>query len=103
MLRAVLILVLLMVHQAALLPDASAQSLVDRHRGRDDDGREGRKNRSQLSLDEAVQMAQRRYKARAVKAEIDSDGEHRIYVIRLLNDSGRVWTVRVNAETGSMR
>ena len=49
-------------------------------------------NDGQLSLDEAVQMAQRRYKARAVKAEIDSDGEHRIYVIRLLNDSGRVWT-----------
>jgi uncharacterized iron-regulated membrane protein len=56
-----------------------------------------------LSLDEAVQRAQRRYKARAVKAAVAGDGERRVYVIRLMNDQGRVWTVHVDAQTGKMR
>lgn len=101
MVRPVLILTLAVLSQLAPVPDSFAQSLVDRHRHRGDD--DSRQERDGISLDEAVQMAQRRYKARAVKAEIASDGERRIYVIRLLNDSGRVWTVRVDAETGSMR
>ncbi|MET0984481.1 MAG: PepSY domain-containing protein [Steroidobacteraceae bacterium] len=102
MLRSVLILMLVLLNQAVLMPRVEAQSLIDRkHRPREEG--EERKDRRGMSLDEAVQMAQRRYKARAVKAEIASDGDRRIYVIRLLNDSGRVWTVRVDAETGSMR
>lgn len=102
MLRSFLILTLVLLNQAVLLPPVEAQGLVDhRHRQREDNGE--RNDRRGVSLDEAVQMAQRRYKARAVKAETASDGERRVYVIRLLNDSGRVWTVRVDAETGSMR
>lgn len=102
MFRSRLILVLVLLNPVVLMPPLEAQSLVDeRHRHR----REGeeRNDRRGMSLDEAVQMAQRRYKARAVKAEIAGDGDRRVYVIRLLNDSGRVWTVRVDADTGHMR
>lgn len=104
MFRLLLILTLGLMSQVVWTTNAMAQSLVDKHRyrGNDDDGSR-RHERGGISLDEAVQMAQRRYNARAVKAEITSDGDHRVYVIRLLNDSGRVWTVRVDAETGSMR
>jgi uncharacterized membrane protein YkoI len=102
MLRTLALLMPLLASQAVLLPTLEAQSLVDtRDRQREERGRHS--DRGSMSLDEAVQMAQHRYKARAVKAEVASDGERRIYVIRLLNDSGRVWTVRVDAETGSMR
>ncbi|HKQ82139.1 MAG TPA: PepSY domain-containing protein [Steroidobacteraceae bacterium] len=102
MLRSLLILMLVLLNQAVLMPRVEAQSLMDRKHRHREEGQE-RKDRRGMSLDEAVQMAQRRYKARAVKAEIASDGDRRIYVIRLLNDSGRVWTVRVDAETGRMQ
>jgi uncharacterized membrane protein YkoI len=53
-----------------------------------------------LSLDEAVAQAERRYKARAVRAEEKSHGERIEYRIRLLGDDGRVFEVRIDAATG---
>ena len=53
-----------------------------------------------LSLDQAVDMVQRRYRARAVKAETVNQGDRRVHEIRLLNSEGKVWNVRVDAETG---
>ena len=58
--------------------------------------------RARISVDQAVSMAERRYNARVVKVESREDGDRVIYVLRLLNDSGRVWTVKVDAITGSM-
>jgi uncharacterized membrane protein YkoI len=55
-----------------------------------------------VSLDEAVKMAEQRYKARVVRAEAQQDSGHTIYVLRMLNESGRVWTVRVDASNGSV-
>jgi uncharacterized membrane protein YkoI len=55
-----------------------------------------------VSLDEAVKMAERRFKARVVRAEAQQDDGHTIYVLRMLNESGRVWTVRVDASNGSV-
>jgi uncharacterized membrane protein YkoI len=55
-----------------------------------------------MSLDEAVSMAERRFHARVVRADSQQEGGHTVYVLRLLNDSGRVWTVRVDAETGAV-
>jgi uncharacterized membrane protein YkoI len=55
-----------------------------------------------VSLDEAVKMAEQRFKARVVRAEAQQDDGHTIYVLRMLNDSGRVWTVRVDASNGSV-
>jgi uncharacterized membrane protein YkoI len=49
---------------------------------------------------EAVAQAERRYKARAVKAEEKRHGDRVEYRIRLLGDDGRVFEVRVDATTG---
>jgi uncharacterized membrane protein YkoI len=50
--------------------------------------------------DRIVEAIQRKYAARVVKiTEIVVDGR-RVYSLRLLSDGGRVWMVRVDAETG---
>jgi len=55
-----------------------------------------------VSIDQAVKMAEQRFKARVVRAEAQHDGDHTVYVLRLLNESGRVWTVRVDASNGAV-
>ncbi|HET7756523.1 MAG TPA: PepSY domain-containing protein [Steroidobacteraceae bacterium] len=55
-----------------------------------------------LSIDQAVKMAEQRFHARVVKAETERDGGHTVYVLRLLDDAGRVWTVRVDAASGTV-
>ncbi|HEV2228395.1 MAG TPA: PepSY domain-containing protein [Steroidobacteraceae bacterium] len=55
-----------------------------------------------MSMDEAVKMAEQRFHARVVKAETQHDNGHTVYVLRLLNESGRVWTVRVDAASGEL-
>jgi uncharacterized membrane protein YkoI len=57
---------------------------------------------SGMSLDQAVSMVEKRYKARVVRTEVRTEGDRKIYVLRLLNDAGRVWTVRVDASSGSV-
>ena len=55
-----------------------------------------------LSLDRAIAMAEQHFKARVVRAvEEDIEGR-RVYALRLLSEEGRVWTVRVDAQTGGM-
>lgn len=53
-----------------------------------------------MSMDQAVKMAEQRFHARVVKAATEREKGHTVYVLRLLNDSGRVWTVRVDAASG---
>jgi uncharacterized membrane protein YkoI len=53
-----------------------------------------------ISKDQAIGIAQRRYKARVVRAESSESGGRRVYVLRMLSDQGRVWTVRIDAQTG---
>jgi uncharacterized membrane protein YkoI len=55
-----------------------------------------------LTMDQAVKMAERRFHARVVKAETQREGGGTVYVLRLLNDTGHVWTVRVNAANGAV-
>jgi uncharacterized membrane protein YkoI len=55
-----------------------------------------------MSLDEAVGMAQSRFRAKAVKAEVANEDGRRVYYIRLLSPEGRVWTVSVDAATGKI-
>jgi uncharacterized membrane protein YkoI len=57
---------------------------------------------SGMSLDQAVSMVEKRFKARVVRTETRKEGDRKIYVLRLLNDAGRVWTVRVDAASGSV-
>ena len=57
-----------------------------------------------MSLDEAIEMVQRRFNARVVRAETKEHKGRVIYKLRLLDEgSGRVWSVEVDAETGSLR
>ena len=55
-----------------------------------------------MSMDQAVRMVEERYHARVVKAETERDDGRTLYVLRLLDDSGKVWTVRVDAASGSV-
>jgi uncharacterized membrane protein YkoI len=57
---------------------------------------------SALSMDQAVRMAEQQFHARVVKAETQHDNGRTVYVLRLLNDAGRVWTVRVDAANGTL-
>lgn len=55
-----------------------------------------------VSMDQAVKMAEQRFKARVVRAEAQHEGIHLIYILKLLNDAGHVWTVRVDATNGAI-
>jgi uncharacterized membrane protein YkoI len=56
-----------------------------------------------ISLDEAVARAERHYDARVVRAEEKKHGDRIEYRIRLLGADGRVFEVRIDAETGAER
>ncbi|MBS0611958.1 MAG: PepSY domain-containing protein [Proteobacteria bacterium] len=56
-----------------------------------------------LTLDQAVRMAQARYGARVVRADTERNGERVYYRLRLLSSDGRVFSVRVDAQTGEMQ
>jgi uncharacterized membrane protein YkoI len=56
-----------------------------------------------MSMDQAVRMVEERYHARVVKAETEQDEGHTVYVLRLLNDAGKVWTVRVDPLNGAVQ
>jgi uncharacterized membrane protein YkoI len=58
--------------------------------------------RAMLSMDQAVRMAQRRFKARVVRAETQTQGDRTIYVLRMLDGNGRVFAVRVDAASGAI-
>ena len=55
-----------------------------------------------VSMDQAVKMAEQRFKARVVRAESQHDGARTVYVLKLLNEAGHVWTVRVDAANGAI-
>ncbi len=80
----------------AALPAPVARA--DGHRGRD--GGERTVAERAVSLDEAVSQAERRYKARAVRAEEKRRGDRIEYRIRLLGEDGRVFEIRIDAATG---
>ena len=58
---------------------------------------------SGITMDQAVRLVEQRYRARVVKAEAQRDNGHTIYALRLLDDSGKVWTVHVDAASGTVR
>ncbi len=103
------------VHSAApraAVVDAGADTYRDgrgrdnRDRGAPDRDRDRDRDQASkgVSLDEAIDMAQKRYRARVVRADTTENDGRRTYVLRLLSDDdGRVWTVRVDAATGAMR
>jgi uncharacterized membrane protein YkoI len=66
-------------------------------------GKDAAAESREMSLDQAVAMAEKRHKARVVRAETTSVDGRRVYVLRLLSEEGRVWTVKVDAATGQER
>lgn len=81
-----------------LMLAAAGQPALAQPHGRD--GRARATAERALSLDQAVAQAERRYKARAVRAEEKRQGERIEYRIRLLGEDGRVFEVRIDAATG---
>jgi len=55
-----------------------------------------------VSMEQAVKMAEQRYKAKVVRAETQQNEGRTVYVLRMLNESGHVWTVRVDASSGAV-
>jgi uncharacterized membrane protein YkoI len=55
-----------------------------------------------VSMEQAVKMAEQRFKAKVVRAETQHDDGRTVYVLRMLNESGHVWTVRVDASNGAV-
>lgn len=55
-----------------------------------------------VSMEQAVKMTEQLYHGRVVKAEAQKDGGHTVYVLRVLDDSGHVRTVRVDAASGAV-
>jgi uncharacterized membrane protein YkoI len=58
--------------------------------------------RGQVSLDEAIEMAQRRFNARVVRSEVAQQDRRRVYVLRMLSEDGRVFVVRIDAASGGI-
>lgn len=56
-----------------------------------------------MSLDDAVQMVQARFNARVVRAETRNEDGRRVHHLRLMNAEGKVWTVRVDADSGAVQ
>jgi uncharacterized membrane protein YkoI len=92
-----LVLALLSLLAAGAPSAGQAQELIDRRQKHD-----RQIETAGMSLDQAVEMAQRRFRAKAVKAETVESGGKRVHQIRLLSAEGKVWTVRVDAESGAM-
>jgi len=59
--------------------------------------------RDGISLDEAVSRAEAQYHARVVRTDVQDEDGRKVYVLKLLSDDGRVFTVRIDAATGRMR
>ena len=59
--------------------------------------------RDGVSLDEAVSRAERQYKARVVRTEVQDEDGRKVYVLKLRRAEGRVFTVRVDAQSGRSR
>jgi uncharacterized membrane protein YkoI len=57
---------------------------------------------AKVSMDQAVRLVQHRFKARVVRAETQTQGDRTIYVLRMLDDTGRVFAVRVDAASGAI-
>ena len=85
----------------ALSLECSTAFADGKHRG-DDERQQGVEDRVRVSLDEAVRRAEQRFNARVVKAETRRLDGRVMHILRLVSGDGRVFTVRVDAQTGSM-
>ncbi|WP_129782075.1 PepSY domain-containing protein [Peristeroidobacter soli] len=90
-------LLLVTLSLVAAVPSATAQELIDRRQRRD-----FRSQPAGISLEQAVEMAQRRFRAKVVRAETVRNGDRVEHRIRLLSADGKVRNVSVDADSGAM-
>jgi hypothetical protein len=64
---------------------------------------DGAVRRDGISLDEAVSRAEAQYHARVVRTDVVDEDGRKVYVLKLLSDNGRVFTVRIDANSGRSR
>ena len=50
-----------------------------------------------------MSRAEAQYRARVVRTDVQDEDGRKVYVLKLLSDNGRVFTVRIDAATGRMR
>ena len=81
---------------------ACSPALADNRHRENEDRRPRAEEGARMSLDEAVRRAERAYHARVVKADSQNIDGRVTYVLRLVSDDGRVFTVRVDAQSGNM-
>ena len=62
--------------------------------------REAPRPAQRVSIDRVIEQVQRRYKAKVIERKEAKKGDQLIYELKLLSDDGRVWRVRVDAESG---
>jgi uncharacterized membrane protein YkoI len=68
--------------------------------GRHSSPRESYGEHRGMSLDQAAEMVRSRFNARVVRADTQDNDGHITYRFKLLSDDGRVFAVRVDAESG---
>lgn len=56
-----------------------------------------------VSLEEAIELAQRRFGGQVVRAETRTVNGREVHVIRIIQDGTRVRTVQIDAATGRLR
>src|SRR3954454_24536940 len=52
--------------------------------------------RDGISRDEAVSRAERQYRARVVRTDVQDEDGRKVYVLKLLSEDGRGFTVRID-------
>ena len=55
-----------------------------------------------VSLDAVVRQMEQQFNARVVRAETREEKGRTVYVLRLLSEDGKVWTVKVDADSGAV-
>jgi hypothetical protein len=90
---------------AGFAPASQAHSLPGREYGGSNQERSGgfAMVHDGISLDEAVSRAERQYNARVVRTDVQDEDGRKVYVLKLLSEDGRVFTVRIDAATGRSR
>lgn len=96
----------LVIATLQFMPQAMAGSLPSAHPGGSAEGKPRgavAAINDGISLDEAVSRAERQYRARVVRTDVQDEDGRKVYVLKLLSEDGRVFTVRIDAATGRMR
>jgi hypothetical protein len=83
--------------RAYSVPGSPASGAVAAEQGVVAEARDG------ISLDEAVARAERQYRARVVRTDVQDEDGRKGYVLKLLSEDGRVFTVRIDAQSGRSR